>query len=206
VMRRCIHILAAVAAVLVLNTLATPAGADSLTTADYTLTAQGGLPAADPNATSPQVVLTINPPGGIVPPTPTADNPNGNPLTILPGSSGFDQQGLVNLLSKDNKQFGLSFFGSGLAADGNLHFALSVDSALASTPPTFTANIPGVQVVLDSTASTPPTTTPTPPTTTPTDTPTPTSEVPEPVSLVLWSALAGLGLWQMRRRRRRPAA
>jgi hypothetical protein len=197
VLRRRFHILAAVAATLALNSRAMPASADSLTTADYTLTATGGLPAADPNATAPQVILTINPPGGIVPPTPTADNPTGNPLTILSGSTGFNQQGLVNLLSKDNTQFGLSFFGSGLSADGNLHFSLSIDGALSS-PPTFTSNLPNVQVTLDP-ATTPPTgSDSTPPTS-------PSNETPEPMSLVLWSTLTGVGLWQVRRRRSRAA-
>jgi hypothetical protein len=217
VMRRCPIILAAIAAALFLATRPMSAGADSinsspdLTTVDYTLTSASGLPAADPNAQEPQVVATVVPPGGVVPP-PSTDGSSGgsaSPLTILPDSAGFDQKGLLVLL-RDSKpgeppkqEFGLSFFGQGLlpaSQGGKLHFALSIDKALTSQPPSFIAPA-GISILPDA-VPTPPTTdpTPTPTTTDPTPTP-PSSEIPEPMSLVLWSAMAGLGLWRIRRPR-----
>jgi hypothetical protein len=215
-------ILAALAAALTLALAGrpTPATADSmssttsLTMVDYTLTADNGLPAADPNATAPQVVATIIPPGGIVPPPATTDNPNGNPLTILPDSAGFNQQGLIDLLSKDNKQFGFSFFDSGLlpaSQGGKLHFALSIDQALASSPPTFQTP-DGIHIVPDNMpVVTPPTSgsgsgSTTPPTDSGSSQTSDPSQVPEPMSLVLWTTLAGAGFWRVRRQRRTATA
>lgn len=213
-MRRCPSILAAIAVALLLASHPTPAGADRIASVNYTMTAQGGLPAADLNATSPQVVATVKPPGGIVPPPSTDGKAEESPLTILDDSAGFDQKGLLVLL-RDNsdkkdeplkQEFGLSFFGTGLlpaSEGGKLHFALSVDKALESTPPMFDAPA-GISILPDTMpTATPPVTTAdaTPPEATPTVPVTPTLDTPEPMSLVLWSAMAGLGLWRVRRSR-----
>jgi hypothetical protein len=233
VMRRCPTILTAAAAALILTMQPTPAGADATgstvptTTVGGTLTFPNGLPAADPNATTPQVILPLVNPGSIVPPPTSADNPTGNPLLIdKTTSTGFDPTGVVDLLSKDNKQFGLSFFGTGINPGGKLDFTLNVDKAFATTP--IFQDVAGINnslaAITPPVTLPPPTPTPTPtttPTTTPPDTtttppdtttvppttsgdPTPTLETPEPMSLLLWSILGGLGLWHSRRRRRTP--
>src|SRR4051794_20988366 len=134
VMRHCPNILAVTAAALVLITQATPAGADSILL-NGVMTFPNGLPAADPNASTPQVVLPIINPGAIVPAATTDTNKDGNPLTIdTANSTGFDPTGVVDLLSKDNKQFGLSFFGTGIAPGGKFAFSLNVDKSLSNLP------------------------------------------------------------------------
>jgi hypothetical protein len=211
VMRCCTNILAATAVALVLITQTTPASADAIPL-NGVLTFPSGLSAADPNATTPQVVLPLANPGAIVPAT---DNADGNPLKIdTAKSTGFDPTGVVDLLSKDNKQFGLSFFGTGIAPGGKLAFTLNVDKALSALP--IFQQVAGIDNTLA--AIPPPTTTvgsgsagggggtgatdggtsvvsaPVPP----------APQTPEPISLLLWSVLGGIGLWQARRRRRTP--
>jgi hypothetical protein len=212
VLRRCPAILAALSAALVLAARPTPSGADTINTreADYTLSLPDGLSAADPSATSPQLVATL-PAGSIV----TQSDSGGkqlSPLTVN-SSSGLDPSGLLVLL-RDNpsdssqQQFGLSFFGSGVQAGGSLNFGLSLNNSL-SQPPTLDFSLPsGGTMALSGTWAGQ---TSSSGTGSGSDsgsgqtTATPGSEVPEPLSLVLWSALSGLGLWHARRLRRQPA-
>jgi hypothetical protein len=169
----------------------------STTTADYRLTTSTTIPVADTNIQGPQVVAMITPTGGVVPPT-LSDGKQGSPLTVLPDSSGFDPTNLIVVLrdttsasGQTEQQLGLVFFGKGLQSGGVLHFALSIDKALASNPPVLASFTPGLSITLDP-----------PPNTTP-----PTNlgsgdggsssgggtgsgnEVPEPLSVILWSTL-----------------
>jgi hypothetical protein len=148
-----------------------------------------------PDATAAQQALTlITPPGTIVPPDPAL-----SPLTILPGSSGFDQDSLkVLLIDGVSPQtgepgtgvaLGLVFENGGFAPGGILNFQVSLMPGfqgpltldlIAPTPDSVSfgdvpAPIPG------GTGGGP---TPAPPGT----------QVPEPLSVILWSSLAGLGL------------
>jgi hypothetical protein len=195
------------------------ARASGMTTVDYELTSDSGLPAPTSASSGPQVIFSVLPPGAIVPPT-NSDGTQGSPLTILDSSSGLDQNqlivGLKSVPASGNtpaqQLFGLSFLGQGLkpAGDGGkLDFALSVDSALAA--PTLTSTTPGIHVAqLQLPAPTPPVTTTTngsgssPSTSTPAVTP--TANTPEPVSVALWSVMAALGAWRARAYRRHQAA
>ena len=136
-----------------------------------------------------RALALINPAGSIVP-----TNQDVSPVTILPGSSGFDQDNLrVFLFDGDPGQtgqegtgvaLGLEFAGGGLAPGGVLNFAVSL--------------LPGFQGPLtldlifgpDATSESvsfgdgPPVPVPVPS----------VPSVPEPISVVLWSSLAGLGL------------
>ncbi len=129
-----------------------------------------------------------------------------SPLTVLSGSSGFDQSQLVVALKNTTSStgtpeqlFGLVFFGQGLAAGGVLNFSLTTDSSL-STPPVLTSQTPGVTITLDAVSSSP------------TDTGSTgnsgdgggggSPKVPEPLSLLVWSALACAGLLRVRAQRR----
>jgi hypothetical protein len=173
----------------------------STTTATYRLTSTTSLPVPDASVQGPQVVAAILPPGSVVPPT-LADGSQGSPLTVLPDSTGFDPNQLVvalkdttNSSGQPEQMFGLVFFGQGLKPGGVLHFALSVNSALASNPPVLESLTPGVSIVPD-------------PIATGTDggsgsggtTPPVGNEIPEPVSMVLWSSVA-IGIAARRRLR-----
>lgn len=205
--RRPITLLAAttVVAALVVATGTAPARASGITTADYRLTSTSAIPVPDANATAPQVVAAIVPPGAVVPPT-QADGTAGSPLTILNTSSGFDQSQLIVALKdgtdssgQTQQLFGLSFFGNGFSKNGQLDFSLNMGSSV-STPPVLQSMTPGVSIVALPTS---------PAATTPTVTDTGSTggtTVPEPMSVVLWSTVAGLGLIRARALRRRRTA
>jgi hypothetical protein len=167
----------------------------STTTVDYRLTTSTTIPVADAKISGPQAVALITPTGGVVPPT-LSDGTEQSPLTVLPDSTGFDPKQLVVALrdatsAQPEQQLGLVFFGKGFQSGGVLHFALSIDKALASTPPVLASLTPGVTITLDP-----------PPNTLP-----PTilgggnggsssgngsgsgGEIPEPLSVILWSTL-----------------
>src|SRR5262249_34438549 len=144
---------AAAAAALVLAASTAPARADSLassgtTTANYRLTSDHDIAAPDPNATGPQVIAEVVPPGSVLPPA-QSDGSQASPLTILNTSSGFDQNHLIVALKDDvsnaagsgsgsssspEQLFGLSFFGDpahniagGFGKGGELDFSLNID-------------------------------------------------------------------------------
>jgi len=167
----------------------------STATASYRLTTSTTIPVADAKIQGPQVVAMITPTGSVVPPT-LSDGTQESPLTVLPDSTGFDPKQLVVALrdatsGQPEQQLGLVFFGKGFQSGGVLHFALSIDKALASHPPVLASLTPGVTITLDP-----------PPNTLP-----PTilgggnggsssgngsgsgGEIPEPLSVILWSTL-----------------
>lgn len=203
----------AVAAALVLAIRPAPALADGITpneggtgTATYRLTTDADIPAPADDASGPQVIAMVVPPGTVIPPK-LADGSEASPLTILKSSNGFDQDRLIVAL-KDNlsntapgetpeQLFGLSFFGDGFKEGGQLDFSLTIDGAV-STPPTLESLTPGVSIAALQVVDPPsgggavgvPGTGPI------------TSQVPEPLSVVLWSAMAVAGLWRARAHRR----
>lgn len=163
-------------------------------TAYYRLTASSSLPVPAADIDGPQVVALVSPAGGVAPPT-NADGSQGSPLTVLPGSRGFDADQLVVALKdatdasgNPEQLLGLVFFGTGLGAGGQLDFALSIDKALVDDPPTLTSSTPGITIaaIADPTSD--------PGTgggaTDPGDSGS-TPNVPEPVGFMLWSAAAG---------------
>jgi hypothetical protein len=202
-------ILAALATVLVLTAQATPAGAQSSDSSNtpfysqgYTLTVPaGGIPAVDVNATPtppPQFIFDLNPTGAIVAPPNSSPPPVSlNPLSTLSDSSGFSPS-YVDALKDDGSQFAISF-ASAVAAGDVLHTTLDINSSLQSNPPTFVSeapaagsNLPIISLVPDAAA----------PTSSQTSTTTSqATDTPEPLSVLLWSALTGVGLWYARRRR-----
>jgi hypothetical protein len=220
---------AAAALALALTARTAPARADGITpntpgTATYRLTTDAAIAAPDPNATAPQVVAKIVPPGTVIPPTQT-DGTQGSPLTILSSSTGFDQSQLIvalkdqvtNAGSPPDQLFGLSFFGTGFQKDGKLDFSLNIDKSL-TTPPTLESLTPGVSIVAlpqTAPATSTVTTAPTTPTTTAATTTTTTTttslgtpggtQVPEPAAVVLWSVVIGAGLLRAKSLRRRAA-
>jgi len=201
----------AVAAVFLLASRPAPALADGITpnanntsTANYRLTTAEDIPGPAEDATGPQVIARVVPPGTVVPPK-MDDGTEASPLTILKTSTGFDQDRLIVAL-RDNlsnltpgetpeQLFGLSFFGDGFQKGGQLDFSLSIDSSV-STPPALESLTPGVSITALQTVEVPDATE------TPVTNVTPGgAQVPEPMSVLLWSALLGGGLLQSRRRR-----
>ncbi|AMV35833.1 hypothetical protein [Planctomyces sp. SH-PL62] len=171
-------------------------------TAYYRLTADAGLPEPASDIAGPQVVALVSPAGGVVPPI-NAAGEQGSPLTILGDSHGFDADQLVVALKDSTNEagtpeqlLGLVFFGQGLQPGGVLHFALSIDKALADNPPKLTSSTPGVSI----TAITQ--TDPTPDPGTGPDPVDPAPNVPEPVGLLLWSAAGGAIVFRTRSRAR----
>ena len=169
----------------------------STTTVDYSLTTSSTIGAPGSNISGPQVVALITPTGGVVPPT-LSNGTQGSPLTVLPGSTGFDPSQLVVALSntpsstgQPEQKLGLLFYGEGFHVNGLLKFALSISSALASDPPVLQSLTPGITITADS---------PTTGTTTTTgaignggsSSSSSTNGVvnnPEPLSVILWSAV-----------------
>jgi hypothetical protein len=128
----------------------------STTTVDYSLTTSSTIPVPDSNISGPQVVALITPPGSVVPPT-LSNGTQGSPLTVLPGSTGFDPSQLVVALNnapsstgQPQQQLGLVFYGDGFQANGVLNFALSINSALASDPPELQPLTQGITITADS--------------------------------------------------------
>lgn len=191
-----------------LNPNASPA------TATYRLTSSTSLPTPDSDIQGPQVVAMILPAGSVVPPK-KDDKTEGSPLTVLPDSHGFDPSHLVVALKdgtsstgQPEQLFGLIFFGGGLQPDGVLHFALSIDSALANNPPQLQPLTPGISIVADSTTSGQGSGSGTNSGSGGSGTPsTDGQNVPEPLPIVLWSAVAlGLAARRHLSRQRRHAA
>jgi hypothetical protein len=202
-MRRCLTLQAVFTVVLTLafRPLSVQAdGINSTGTATYSLSIPGGLPDpgpdvdhVNPGVVLPQLQADVIPAGGVVPPT-QADGTQGSPLTVESDSFGFDKDHLVVALDKTGQQFGMIFFNGGLAADNLLHFSLNVDKAL-STPPSLEITSPGsLQGVVLKPEEVSPVTAPTGGG--------PSASIPEPMSMLVWSALAGLGLLRARGLRR----
>jgi len=211
-MRRCPTLPALFAVVVALAAWPVPVHADSIDSASYTLKIPGGLPNPGPDVdhvtpgvSLPQLEATVVPAGGIVPPT-QSDGTQGSPLTILPDSFGFDKDKLVVALNNNPKvnptdqKFGLVFFNGGLAADNLVHFSLSIDKALGSTPPTLNITDPATLAGVVLSADPPAKTTAAPDVST-TSAPI-TATIPEPLSVLVWSAMAGFGLLRARGLRR----
>lgn len=149
-----------------------------------------------------EVVASIIPPGSVSP-----TSPDVSPLSILPGSSGFDANNLKVLLGDGTSPTGdalqalaLEFGTQGFAPGGVLNFSLSLDGNYKGVSPQLI--LPPGTSGLKLTAYTPP---PTDPGGGPTGgSPTPdtggggANQVPEPLSVVLWSAVAGAALLRAR--------
>jgi hypothetical protein len=172
----------------------TPARGDGLsTTAATTYQLSNTSPAGTTPVT--QVVANVIPPGTIVPTSPSV-----SPLTILPGSFGFDQENLKVLLGAGTSPSGsplqalaLDFGAGGFQPGGVLNFGLSLDKTFQGAPELLLpATSSGLSITEVPAASTP---TPGGGGTTPT-------QIPEPMSLVLWSTLAGLAWMRVRGLRR----
>ncbi len=159
-----------------------------------------------PAGTTPvdKVIANVNPPGVI-------DENTGkvSPLTILPGSKGFDQTQLgVSIgdgvvpqgqpgAGSPLQALALTFSNGGFAPGGVLDFSLKLNSPSANAPqlelPPTATGLELIQVVPPKTL-TPTTESVTPATSSVTNT-------PEPLSLLLWSTLAGAGVLRARRKR-----
>jgi hypothetical protein len=141
-----------------------------------------------PTIAPPQVVALVEPAGGVVTPPSSATQ---GPLTILSASSGITSTGVYDYLASTTSNgqplqaLGLSFYGNGLEAGGLLKFSLNV--ANQSSPPQLVSQTPGVTITLN-----PPT--PSSGSSSSGSSSVGTDAVPEPLSLLLWSALAGVGL------------
>jgi hypothetical protein len=178
--------------------------ADQVGTADYSLTFPQGLPAAtgpspasgSSSIAAPQVVLLVDPAGGVV--APSSSSAQG-PLTILSGSHGFETTGVYDYLASSTdssgqplQALGLSFYGTGMAAGGVLNFSLNVTNI--NSPPTLEWVNNGSQTM---SPFTPNPASGTANTTVSTISAT-SANTPEPLSLLLWSALAGIGFLRAR--------
>jgi hypothetical protein len=196
VIRRCRTSLAlASLAAIGIAGVADRAQASGLATYSFTNTSSGSIT---------QVVAEIQPAGAVAPPT-----ANVSPLTILPGSSGFDSTQLIDSLGSGKLANGnplqvleLQFNGGGLKPGGTINFGLSLASNFTGPSPSLMIDSPttGIQQLPF-----------TPPTTTGGDgsgsgsgsqsgggSTGVTNAIPEPISLTLWSVAAGLGLLRAR--------
>ena len=213
--RRCPAPLTAMVATLLYGVGSQPVStrADQVGTADYTLTTTTGLPApSGPIPTSgstkipsPQVEALIEPAGGVVTPATTSTQ---GPLTILPGSKGFDASGVWDYLANATQNgqtyegLGLSFYGQGLAAGGVLNFSLNV--ANVNDPPQLVSATSGVTITLDPTSSTSSSSSSSSSSTSSSSSSSFTVDsVPEPLSILLWATLAMAGLLRARGMRQR---
>jgi hypothetical protein len=196
---------AALAAALILAARPTPVRASGITPQNGSAMYQLVNTNAPGTAPITNVVANAVPPGEIVPPDPST-----SPLTILAGSSGFDQSNLKVLLGTGQTPSGaplqalaLDFGTQGFAPGGVLNFSLSLGQAFSSAP---TLQLPDTPSGLTVSSLT---TLPSgnQPSTTSQDVGTSggVGSVPEPGSLAVWSA-AALALVLARVRRARRAA
>ncbi len=174
-----------------------------------------------PDVSPPQIIAKIIPPGSLQGGS-SANATSANPLSFDQAATTYDKNGIVvDLLSpvqSDGSQYiGFSFFGASFQPGQKILFSLT-DPNLIANPPQFEpidANgnpLSTVHIALNpasatgnSSGSTSTTATGNSSGSTSTTTVTPDSSVPEPLSLVLWSALTGIGLWRTRRLRCRPS-
>ncbi|HEV3165785.1 MAG TPA: hypothetical protein VGZ22_17285 [Isosphaeraceae bacterium] len=189
----------------------TPALAAGIIPQAATGTSSYELLNTNPAGTAPvtKIVTSVIPPGTVVPP-----NPSTSPLTILPGSSGFDQNNLQVLLGQGQTPSGaplqalaLNFGTQGFAPGGVLNFSLSLDKAFQGSPtlqlPDGTTGLTIKQLANEQSGggstgngnggsiSTPSTGHST------------GNQVPEPLTLALWATgVVGLGLARARAYRR----
>lgn len=164
----------------------TPVAASSIANFRLTDTDLAGAPAVS------TVLMSIVPPGSVTPSSPSV-----SPLTVLPGSTGFNPDDLKVLLGDGTTPSGgkfqalkLDFGPNGFQAGGRLYFSLNLSPSFSgvlslilpssvsnlsieSLPDNFGGGGGGGDV-----------------------------NTPEPVSIVLWSSVAGLGLLRARAYRR----
>ena len=188
-------------------------------TLDYTLTTSqaiapvsGSPPTqSSTNPPTPQVLATDSPISIVPPPSGSSTGP----LQIVSDSSGYYFNNPSELIvgvgnttmngSPVPQALGLTFYGQGLAAGNSLTFSLTFDKAIVDgnppqipqftvlNPTTLAADDVPIQIKYDGVA-------------TRRHRPRrPSRTAPEPLSLLVWSALAGVGMWRVRGRRRRAA-
>ncbi len=183
----------------------------------------GSPPAAGSTAPTPQFVAEVSPVSIVQPPSTSVPV-----LQIYTDSTGFYFKNPSDLSPEignnpnngspiTSQALGLSFYGQGLTAGSSLTFSLPfAQSVVGGPPPTtipqFTVYNPAVSltqpisdiqikydgVVPASGSSTSGSST------SGSGTVTIQAQTPEPLSLLVWSALAGVGLWRARSRGRRP--
>jgi len=144
-----------------------------------------------------------------VSPTNDIDESLPSPVTVLPGSTGFNPAGLNGATGDGTVPAGqpnagaplqvlvMNFFNGGFAPGGVLNFGLSVHDSV-TTPPSLTLQLPAsglsiaeIPPVGSGTNSDPGTNNNNPP-----------PNVPEPMSLAIWSVLTSLLLFRARAFRR----
>jgi hypothetical protein len=185
-------------------------------TLDYTLTTTqnitpiSGSPTTQSTANppTPQVLATDSPISIVPPPSGSSTGP----LQIVADSSGYYFNnpselivgvGNTTLNGSPVQALGLTFYGQGLTAGNSLTFSLTFDKAIVDgNPPQipqFTVlnsstldPMTSIQIKFDGVANGGSTTTP-------------ITNAPEPLSMLVWSALAGVGMWRVRGRRRHAA-
>jgi hypothetical protein len=199
--------LAALAAVLIVAARPAPVRAAAVVSQATNGTASYELVNSNPPGTAPvtKIVANVIPPGTIQPPDPST-----SPLTILPGSSGFDENNLQVLLGSGQTPSGsplqalaLNFGSQGFAPGGVLNFSLSLSNAFTGAP---TLQLPDSSTGLAITQLTTPPSNNQPATGGTSSNNTSTGgTVPEPVSLALWST-AALAFVAVRVHRARAAA
>jgi hypothetical protein len=161
-----------------------------------------------PDVSPPQIIAKIIPPGALQGGS-SATASSANPLSFDQAGTTYDKNGIVvDLLSpvqSDGSQYiGFSFFGASFQPGQKILFSLT-DPNLISNPPQFQpVDSNGNPLSTVHIALNPASVTGNSPGSMPSTTVTPHSLVPEPLSLVLWSALTGIGLWRTRRLRCRP--
>ncbi len=186
----------------------------TLTTTQSIAAASGAPPAPGSSATTPQILAVVSP-VSIVEPASTGTSA----LQIFADSTKYfisnPSQLSVEIGNNPNngatittQALGLSFYGQGLAAGNSLTFSLPFAQSVVGNGPT---TIPQFTVI-DPTTGQPVSTisikydglAPVTTTTTPAGgggTETEAGGTPEPLSLLIWSVLAGVGLWRARGRR-----
>jgi hypothetical protein len=193
-------------------------------TLDYSLTTTQAIaptpgdPSSQSGTPTPQVLATDTPISIVPPPSSSATGP----LQLLGPSDGYYYKnpgellvgvGNTTLNGSPVQALGLTFFGQGLAAGDSLTFSLSFDKSIVNgnppvvpqftvVDPTTLQPISSIQIKyigVDSSSSGTSTGT-TSGSGNGTGTTVAVQNAPEPVSLLLWSALAGVGMWRTRRR------
>jgi hypothetical protein len=184
----------------------------TLTTTQAIAAASGSPPTPGSSATTPQILAEVAP-VSIVQPASVSTSA----LQIFTDSTGYYINSpsqlsveIGNVTGSDGstiatQALGLSFYGQGLAANSSLTFSLPFSQSVVGNPPT---TIPQFTVIDPTTGATISTISikydgiaPVTTTITSTGGGGAVTSAPEPLSLLVWSVLAGVGLWRARGRR-----
>jgi hypothetical protein len=190
-------------------------GSTSTTWLQYTLTttqaiaSAGATPPASSSSSSSPQVLALDAPISILPSNVTSNllyvtsdstnyyTQNSNDITVQSGTTTLQQNGQP----LEVQALGLNFYGQGLQAGQSITFDLPFNASVVGSPASATSTTSTSTSTSSSGGGSSSTSTSTSTSTSSSSGASPQgAETPEPLSLLVWTAMAGAGVWRVRAR------